>query len=259
MRLDGKVALITGGTSGIGRATAILFARRGAKVVVVGRNRKKGEETVKSIKKEGGETEFVQADVSRSADVKRMVVTAVEKYGKLDILFNNAGVFVAKTTAETTEEEWDRVIGVNLKGVFLGSKFAIPQMIKQGGGCIINTSSVSGLKGSPYYAAYCASKGGVILFTKALAAEVAKYGIRVNCVCPGDISTPMLDEEINISLSLHKTSKKQVLQSKIAKIPLKKIGSPDDVANAVLFLASDEAAYVTGVALIIDGGKMAKS
>lgn len=258
MRLNDKVALITGATSGIGQATAILFAREGAKVVVVGRNRKRGNETVKVIKREGGEAVFVKADVSRAVEAEKMVRVAIEEYGRLDILFNNAGIVLVRTTIDTTEEEWDRVVDINLKGVFLGSKYAIPEMMKQGGGVIINTSSIFGLIGAPRYAAYCASKGGVISLTKVMALECAPYKIRVNCICPGSIYTPMQEQELAIFSKLHQKREEQVLQSKIQNIPIGRIGKPEDIANAALYLASEEASFVTGAALVIDGGFSAK-
>jgi NAD(P)-dependent dehydrogenase (short-subunit alcohol dehydrogenase family) len=258
MRLKDKVALITGATSGIGQATAILFAREGAKVVIVGRNQKRGNETVKIIKRDGGEAMFVRADVSKAVEVEKMVRAAIEKYGRLDILFNNAGIVLVHKIVDTTEEEWDRVIDTNLKSVFLGSRCAIPEMMKQGGGIIINTSSVFGLIGAPRYAAYCTSKGGIILLTKAMALECAPHKIRVNCICPGSIYTSMQERELAIFSNLHERSEKQVLQSKIQKIPIGRIGKPEDIANAALYLASEQASFVTGATLVVDGGFSAK-
>lgn len=249
MRLKGKVALITGATSGIGRATAILFAGEGAKVVVCGRNRKRGEEVVERIKRDGGEAEFVQADVSRSAVVRRMVATAVEKYGKIDILVNNAGIAEAgKPCVELEEEEWDRTISVNLKGVFLCSKAVLPTMIKQRGGKIVNMSSISGpVIGGFNEADYEASKSGVVGFTRALAVEVGKYGINVNAIAPGIIETPMTVKG--------KSHLEQMKKFAERWIPLRRIGKPEDVANLILFLSSDDSSYITGQVIVIDGGK----
>jgi NAD(P)-dependent dehydrogenase (short-subunit alcohol dehydrogenase family) len=243
MRLKNKVALITGAGSGIGRATAMLFAREGASLVVVDIASEGGMETVQLIRGIGQEATFIQADVSKATDMEKAVKICVEKYGKLDIVFNNAGVSQECSVVEMSEGEWDHVINVNLKGVFFGSKYAIPEMIK-GGGVIINTASTLGLIAEPNCAAYCASKGGVIALTRALAVECAPYNIRVNCICPGPIATPMILKEPQ-------------QQVDVSYVPLKRLGKPEEIAYAALFLASDESTYVTGSTLMIDGGTMA--
>ena len=251
MRLKDKVAIITGAGSGIGRASAVLFAKEGAKVVVADVVRRGGLKTVRMIRNSGGEATFVETDVSRASDVERMVKTTVEKYGKLDILFNNAGINLEKTVTDTTEEELDKVIDINLKGVFLCSKYAIPEMLRNGGGVIINTASIRGLVGQFHLAAYCASKGGVVLLTKAMALDYGPYNIRVNCICPGGIQTPM-HEAFLATVADPEREMREMLK----KIPLGRIGQPEDVAHAALFLASDESFYITGVALPVDGGRM---
>jgi len=244
MRLKNRVALVTGAGSGIGRATAMLFAREGASVVVVDTASKEGMETVEMIKSMGREAIFTKADVSEASDMEKAIKSCVEKYGKLDILFNNAGVAQDCSILDMSEDEWNRVINVNLKGVFLGSKYAIAQMIKQGGGVIINTASTLGLIAEPNCAAYCASKGGVIALTRALAVECALFNIRVNCICPGPVATPMILKEPQ-------------QQVDVSYVPLKRLGKPEEIACAALFLASDESTYMTGTTLIVDGGTMA--
>ncbi len=244
-KLDGKVALITGAASGIGRATALLFAKEGSKVAIADYVPEGGQETVRLIKEAGGEAIFIEVDVSKAPDVERMVKTTVETYGRIDILFNNAGITGAiATTAKATEENWDLVLDTNLKGVFLGSKYAIPVMLNQGGGVIVNTASITGFIAPADLAAYGASKGGVIQLTKAVALEYADWNIRVNCICPGMIRTPMTEYE--------------GLPVQADFIPLRRAGEAEDVARAALYLASDDSAYVTASSLVIDGGWMAK-
>lgn len=240
-KLDGKVALITGAGSGIGRATAILFASEGAKVMVVDIAPAGGQDTVKMIKDAGGEASFVQADVSRAADAQRMVKATVDAYGKLNIIYNNAGIVgEVLPTADLPEEVWDQVVGTDLKGVFLGSKYAIPEIIKAGGGAIVSTSSVEGFTGKVGIGPYCASKAGVIMLTKTMALEYASANIRANCICPGMIETGMTRDWI------------PVLHTEI--IPLgNKSGQPEDIAHAALYLASDDSKYVSGHALVVDG------
>jgi NAD(P)-dependent dehydrogenase (short-subunit alcohol dehydrogenase family) len=252
MKLKGKVALITGGTEGMGYATAELFLREGARVVITGRSREKGRRAVRSLRKQG-EAIYIQGDVSRAADAKRMVSKTVSQFGRIDILFNNAGIYVEKTAENTTEEEWDRVIDINLKGTFLVSKYAIPHMKKQLSGVIVNNSSDAGLIGNRSCPAYCASKGAVTVMTKAMALDYAKYGIRVNCVNPGTIDTPMLLREAEAS-----ADPAEYLMRTNAESPIGRVGRPEEVARAVLFLASDESSFVTGAALSIDGGMTAQ-
>ena len=243
-RLDGKVALITGTGSGMGRVAAILFAKEGAKVVGADCVTETGEETVRMIKEAGGEAIFVKADVSKGEDVKKMVKTAVDTFGKLNILYNNAGIQGAPvSTAECTEEEFDKFINVNLKGVFLGMKYAIPEMLKTGGGSIINTGSIAGRRGVANIPGYTASKGGVIALTRGTAMEYAKKNIRVNSISPGVIATPMV-------LSMPPEAKKIA----VSVISQGRLGEPEEVAYAALFLASDESSHITGHILAVDGG-----
>jgi NAD(P)-dependent dehydrogenase (short-subunit alcohol dehydrogenase family) len=251
MRLKGKSALITGGTSGIGRATARLFCKEGAKVVVVGRTEKKGIETVKIINNEGGEAFFIRADVSKAIDAERIVNKTVTKHGRIDILFNNAGIGSGYVNIEDMSEAyWDEIIDVNLKSMFLLSKYTIPVMRKQGGGVIINTASTFGFVAQAKEAAYCASKGGVVQFTKAAALELAQYNIRVNCVCPGTITTV----NPNGVYLYGKEKSQEWVESRTKKFPIGRLGRPIDVAYAVLYLASDESSFTTGSALFTDGG-----
>ena len=251
MRLESKVALITGAGSGIGRATAELFAKEGAKVIVADYNAESSQLTVRSIKESGGQATFVQADVSKAIDAERMVRAAVNTYGRLDILHNNAGIFVKPTPAhELTEDIWDRVFDINIKGVWLGCKYAVPELIKAGGGAIVNTASMAGIRGRPYTSAYCASKGAVVMFTKTLAIELAPYNIRVNCICPGAVNTPLI-HQLGVT-------QEQAAAQVLSDQPIPRFARPEEIAQAVLYLAADgESSYVTGHALQIDGGQWA--
>lgn len=253
MRFDNKVAIITGGTSGIGLATAQLLSQEGARVVLMARDQTRGREAVERITAAGGRAIFVSGDVMNSIDCQRCVATAVETYGRLDILFNNAGIIhVNRNLVETSEEEWDATLNSNLKGTFLMSKYVIPRIAESGGGAIVNNASIFGLVGGNGVAAYCAAKGGVINLTRAMALDHAAQNIRVNCVCPGSVETPLLEKEMD------DLGGADVQRSKFAsRHPMNRIAAPDEIARAVAYLASDDASFVTGVALPVDGGRAA--
>jgi NAD(P)-dependent dehydrogenase (short-subunit alcohol dehydrogenase family) len=252
MRLKGKVALITGGTSGIGSATAIRFAGEGAAVAITGRNSERGEQIVQKIVANDGEALFIRSDVRRSEDCRHAVDRTLERFGKIDVLFNNAGVFHPKSVPDCTEEEWDETIDSSLKGAFLMSKYVLPSMIERGSGSIIHTSSGWGILGGDKAAAYCAAKGGLIVMAKAMAIDHGPDGIRVNCVCPGDVLTPMLHDDAD-----KRGMSWDDYAAGSAERPLGRIGTVDEIANAVLFLASDESSFVTGESLVVDGGGVA--
>ncbi len=254
MRLKEKVSIVTGAASGIGGATALLFGEEGAKVMCADVNGDGTERVARQIGDTGGEAASLTADVAQEEDVQRMVVETVERWGRLDILFNNAGIGFGLPVTQVLEEDWDRLIDINLKGVFLGCKHAIPEMVKQGGGAIVNTASDAGLRGTAWLSTYCASKGGVVLLTKSLAVEWAQQGVRVNCVCPGVIRTPILDPFIERGQELFGGSRDAAWERLAQAHPVGRVGEPEEVARAVLFLASDEASFVTGVALPVDGG-----
>jgi NAD(P)-dependent dehydrogenase (short-subunit alcohol dehydrogenase family) len=249
MKLNKKVAIVTGGGSGIGQATARLFAEEGATVVVVDWHRDAGEATAAAIRDSGFKAEFCYADVSKPADVEAMVSTTVNSHGRLDILLNNAAVQILSTLVETTEDAWDRIHSVNLKGVFLCCKYAIPRIIQSGGGAVVNMASILGFVGDPDLAAYCAAKGGVIALTKAAALTYGPEGVRVNCICPGDVETPLLKEYFD------KDPDPQKLRNEISsKYALRRVASPKEVAKVAVFLASDDSSFVTGGMLVVDGG-----
>jgi NAD(P)-dependent dehydrogenase (short-subunit alcohol dehydrogenase family) len=245
--VNGKVALVTGGGSGIGRATALIFAREGAKVVVADVLVEGGEETVRLIKAAGGDACFVKTDVSKAAEVEALINKAVATYGRLDCAHNNAGIEGATgRTADYKEEDWNRVILVNLTGVWLCMKYEIPQMLKQGGGAIVNTASDAGLLGVPQMPAYVASKHGVVGLTKTAALEYAKAGIRVNAVCPGVIKTPMVERI---------TGQRPGRAERMAAVePVGRMGRPEEIGEAVVWLCSDAASFVTGLPMSVDGG-----
>ena len=252
MRLKNKTAIITGGTSGIGEATALLFAREGARVAITGRNSERGTAVLSRIKELGSDGIFLRTDVSQTSDCQRVVDETIRALGDIDILFNNAGVFYAQTALECSEREWDEQIDVNLKGTFLMSKYALPGMIARKNGVIVNNASGWGIVGGDHAVAYCASKGGVVLMTKAMAIDHGAQGIRVNCVCPGDVETPMLPAD----------AKMRGLQwedyiAGCASRPLGRVGTVEEIAKAVLFLASDDSSFMTGAALVVDGGGIA--
>lgn len=254
MRLKDKVALITGAASGIGKATAQLFGREGARVVCADIDGQGAEAVARQIGAEG-EAEAIQVDVSLDADVRRMVERAVARFGRLDILVNNAGVELGLPATIVQEADWDRLLAINLKGVFLGCKYAIPQMLRAGGGAIVNTASGAGLRGVPMLSTYGASKGGVVLLTQSLAMEWARQGIRVNCVCPGVVLTPMVERMLDRIMAVAGgLDREDVLQRLAESHPMGRLGQAEEVARAILFLASDEASFITGAALPVDGG-----
>jgi NAD(P)-dependent dehydrogenase (short-subunit alcohol dehydrogenase family) len=246
--LKGKVALVTGASSGLGRASALTFAREGAKIVVADIDAKGGKETVQMIEKAGGEALFVKTDVSKEDEVEAMVNKAVQTYGRLDCVHNDVGIEELPTPfTERTEEQWNRVLDVNLKGSFLCMKHEIKYMVNQGGGAIVNTSSIFGLTGSPGLAAYTASKHGIIGLTKAAAAEFGRAGIRVNCVCPGGMRGTAMYNRI---VAANPEIPDMVREAN----PMGRDGEPEEVAEAVVWLCSDAASYVNGHAMSIDGG-----
>ena len=252
MKLDGKVALITGGTSGIGSATAALLAKEGAAVVLTGRNKERGEQVAKEINDAGGTAIFVRSDVRLAEDCRQTVEQTLEQFGRIDVLFNNAGVYHPTTVPECTEEEWDETIDSSLKGAFLMSKYALPSMIERGSGSIIHTSSGWGILGGDRAAAYCAAKGGLVVMAKAMAIDHGPDGIRVNCVCPGDTETPMEYADAE-----RRGMTWEEYRAGASNRPLGRMGTVDEIARAVLFLASDDSSFVTGESLVVDGGGVA--
>jgi NAD(P)-dependent dehydrogenase (short-subunit alcohol dehydrogenase family) len=252
--LSGKVALITGGAAGIGRATALLFAREGAAIAIADMNVEGGQAVVAEITQAGGRALVERVDVMRRADCQRVAERTIREFGKIDILFNNAGIIRRATILDLSEEDWDRVMAVNVKSIYLLSREVIPRMQKQGGGSIVNTASGWGLAGGAKAAVYCASKGAVVLLTKAMAVDHGPQNIRVNCICPGDTDTGMLRNEAQ---QLGEAT--DHFLSEAARRPLGRVGSPDEIAQAVLYLASDASAFVTGTALVVDGGGLAGS
>lgn len=252
-QLSGKVALITGGASGIGRATALLFAQEGASVVVADVNPEAGRRVVEDIVRAGGVGFFEAVDVTLAADCRRLVESTLRELGRIDILFNNAGIIRRATVIDLSEENWDRVMAVNVKSIYLLSREVIPHMEKQGAGAIINTASGWGLAGGPKAAVYCASKGAVVLLTKAMAIDHGPR-IRVNCICPGDTDTGMLRAEAQ---QVGEDNQRFLAES--AKRPLGRVGRPEEIARAAMYLASEASSFVTGTALVVDGGGLAGS
>ena len=253
MKLAGRVAVVTGAAGGIGRASALAFARAGAKVTASDVNTSGGEETAAKARQENLDVVFEPADVCNESQVKAVIDRTVARWGRLDILFNNAGIVLVKSIEEMTESEWDRLMGVNLKAVFFGCKHAISHM-RRNGGAILNTGSIGSFTGQLGTPAYIASKGAVALLTKTLALDYGRDGIRVNCICPGITDTPMLREHMG-----HGEAGEKNIRERLARVPLGKILSPDDVARAALYLVSDDSAGITGITHVVDGGLLAAS
>lgn len=252
-RFTGKVALVSGAGSGIGRAAALLFAAEGAVVGIIDIDPAGGGQTLEMINSHGGEAALLPVDVTSAADVSRVIEKIESEYGRIDVLFNNAGIELSRPLHQTSEQEWDRVLAVNLKGMFLLSKPVLPIMMGQKNGAIVNTSSISGILGWPAYAAYSTSKGGVIQLTRQMAVDYAPYNIRVNCICPGTTLTPLIERLFELEED-PETVKKVIA----ARHPLGRFAQPEEIAQAVLFLASEEASFITGAVLPVDGGYTAK-
>ena len=252
MKLEGKVAIVTGAASGIGRASAIAFAREGAKVLVAARNEQAGNETVAAIVAEGHEAIFSRVDTARLADLERMTEEAVAHWGRIDILFNNAGVVVVKSLDETTEADWDNIMAVNVKAAFFGAKYAVPHMRRVGGGVILNNGSITSLTGQLGTPVYAASKGAIAMLSKTLALDLGRDHIRVNCLCPGITDTPMLRVHLG-----HGAEGEARIRTRLSRVPLGEILMPEDVARAALYLVSDDSAGVTGILHVVDGGLLA--
>jgi len=251
MKLEGKVAIVTGATDGIGKAIALKFAKEGAKIIMIGRDEAKGRAALEKVR-EHGEATYFKADVSNSSQVKKLVDGTAQKYGRIDILVNNAAVGYVGTVVNTSEEIWDQVMDINMKGVFLCCKYVIPYMQKKGGGAIINIGSINSLMAMENEAVYDASKGGVLMLTRAIALDFAKSNIRANCICPGAVETAML------KVSLDGASDPAKAREWItARHPVGRLGTPDEIAEAALFLASDASSFVTGAAIPVDGGILA--
>jgi NAD(P)-dependent dehydrogenase (short-subunit alcohol dehydrogenase family) len=252
LSLENKVAVVTGAASGIGRGIALRLAEMGAFVAVLDIHEANGRQTVAEVENQGREAIFVGCDVRLAADCRRAVETVIGKWSHIDILCNCAGIAIRKDVVELTEDEWDRALDVTLKGIYMLSHEAVPHMIRAGGGSIINIGSGWSLKGGPRAASYCAAKGGTVNLTRAMAIDHGKHNIRVNCICPGDVDTPMLHSEC---AQLGEDA--QTFMREAADRPLARVGTPDDIANAALFLASPMSSWITGAALIVDGGGLA--
>lgn len=258
MKLRDKVAIITAAGSGSGRAGAVLFATEGAKVVVADIDAKGGQETVKLVAEAGGEAIFVPVDCGRVADMRKLIDVAVQTYGRLNILWNHAGI-PGPGTLETTEEEaFDRAMSINIKGCFFASKFAVPHMKQSGGGAILFTSSTAGLRGSPFSPSYSLAKGGLITLAMSLAIYLAAHNIRVNCICPGSIDSPMNRVFVDRSGSLKGEDIEKAVAANAKKAPIARLANPQEIAALALFLVSDDASFITGVSVPIDGGKIAR-
>jgi NAD(P)-dependent dehydrogenase (short-subunit alcohol dehydrogenase family) len=253
-QLQGKTAVITGGASGIGRATALLFAQQGAAVTIVDLNQAAGLEVEREVSLAGGRAIFERADVTSASDCRRVIQRSVREFGGIHVLFNNAGIIRRASVTEISEDDWDTVMAVNVKSIFLMSREVIPIMAKAGGGSIVNMASGWGLAGGARAAVYCASKGAVVLLTKAMAIDHGGQRIRVNCICPGDTDTAMLRGEAQ---QLGDAEDRFLADA--AKRPLGRVGTPEEIAQAALYLASDASSFVTGTALVVDGGGLAGS
>jgi NAD(P)-dependent dehydrogenase (short-subunit alcohol dehydrogenase family) len=252
LSLKGKVAAVTGAASGIGRGISFRLAEMGAFVAILDIDEAKGRETAADIEARAGSAVFVKCDVRSTADCRRAVETIIERQGKIDVLCNCAGIAIRKDIVDLTEDEWDLALDVTLKGIYLLSREVVPQMIRSGGGSIINIGSGWSLKGGPRAASYCAAKGGTVNLTRAMAIDHGKHHIRVNCVCPGDVDTPLLHSECS---QLGEDT--EAFMREAANRPLARVGTPEDIANAVLFLSSPMASWITGAALVVDGGGLA--
>lgn len=254
MRLNNKVAIITGAGSGIGAATAVIFAKEGARVVIADIEKNKGMDTVDLIKSNNGEAIFVQVDLTAVDSIQKMVKSTIETYDKLDILVNNAGIYLQANAVDISEKDWNRIMDVNLKGVFLCCKYSIPEMIKGGkGGVIVNVGSEAGIVGIKNQVAYNVSKGGIIALTRSMAVDFATQNIRVNCVCPGTTETTLVKE------ALSKASDPEKARRELEMVrPANRLGRPEEIAYGILYMASDESPYATGTILSIDGGYTAQ-
>jgi len=252
LSLEGRIAVVTGAASGIGRGIAIRLAEMGAKVAALDIDEEKGQQEASEIQASGGESLFLNCDVSNAAACHQATEAVIQRWGRIDILCNCAGIAIRKSVVDLTEAEWDRALDITLKGIYLLSREVIPHMIRAGGGSVINIGSGWSLKGGPNAASYCAAKGGAANLTRAMAIDHGRHNIRVNCVCPGDIDTPMLHSEC-----AQLGEDVQKFMQEAANRPLARIGTPDDVANAVLFLACPMSSWITGATLVVDGGGLA--
>jgi NAD(P)-dependent dehydrogenase (short-subunit alcohol dehydrogenase family) len=252
MKLGGRVAIVTGAASGIGRASSLAFAREGAQVIAADLDEQGGKETVARILDQGYEAFFIRTDVTSEMEAKRMVEETIHRWGRIDILFNNAGIVLVKSLEETTEAEWDRVMSVNVKGAFLATKHVVPHMRRNGGGAILNTGSIASFTGQVGTPVYTASKGAIALLTKSLALDFGRDRIRVNCLCPGITDTPMLREHLG-----HGAEGEARIRARLSRVPLGEILKPEDVARAALYMVSDDSLGITGVLHVVDGGLLA--
>lgn len=254
-KLDGRVGLLTGTATGIGRAGALRFAAEGAALVTMDVNEEEGRGTVAAIEASGGRASFMPGDVSRPADVERAVTAAVEMHGKLDLVWSNAGVGVFKTVPETEVDEWDHIVAVNLKGAYLVGKYAIPEIIRAGGGTVVITASVNSFVADRRWAAYCATKGGVLMLARAMALDHAAEGVRVNCVCPGSVDTALQEQWLRARSNL---AYEDAVAADQAAHPLGRYATADEVAQAALFLSCSDSSFTTGSAVMVDGGLTAQ-